>query len=146
MRRPRQNGNALIEFALGFSLLVPLFAGLFQFGYTFWVYNQLHTAVRAGSRYAATLPYDSSTATPSKAYADAVKNVVVYGAPRGGSTPLLPGLTPANVRIRMQFDQGAPATVVVDIEGLTIPAVFRSYILTGRPRATFRYQGRWAPA
>lgn len=145
MKRANQRGNTLLEFALGFSLLVPLFAGLFQFGYTFWVYNQLQAAVHAGSRYAANLAYDSPDATPSAAYAGAVRNTVVYGSPQGGTTPLVPGLTPAHVRVEMIFVRNAPATVVVDIDGLTISSVFRNYTMAGKPRAAFPYLGRWAP-
>ena len=145
MKRRNQRGNTLVEFALCFSLLVPLFAGLFQFGYTFWVYNQLQSAVHAGSRYAANLTYDSPNAVPSAAYASAVRNAVVYGSPRGGATAIVPGLTPAHVRVEMIFAHNAPATVVVDIDGLPIASMFKTYTMTGKPRAAFPYLGRWAP-
>ena len=43
----------MVEFALGSSLLVAAFTGTFQFGYTFYVYNNIETAVNNGAKYAA---------------------------------------------------------------------------------------------
>ena len=42
-----RGGNAMIEFALASAILIPLFIGTFQFGYTFYVYNLLATQVLA---------------------------------------------------------------------------------------------------
>ena len=47
-----RKGNAMLEFALATGILLPAFVGTFQFGYTFYVYNNLDTAVRGGARYA----------------------------------------------------------------------------------------------
>ena len=49
-RRTRQRGNALVEFALAFGFLFPVITGTFQFGYAFFVYNELQNAVRAGGQ------------------------------------------------------------------------------------------------
>jgi Flp pilus assembly protein TadG len=52
-KRPgSRRGNAMIEFALSASVLIPLFLGTFQFGYAFYVYNLLCTQTRAAARYA----------------------------------------------------------------------------------------------
>lgn len=40
-RKRSQRGNAMLEFALAFSIIVPVFLSTFQFGYTFYVYNLL---------------------------------------------------------------------------------------------------------
>ena len=45
-------GNAMVEFALAATLLVPVFVAVFQFGYGMYTYNELVEAVRAGVRYA----------------------------------------------------------------------------------------------
>src|SRR5690349_6943876 len=74
-----ERGEALIEFALSFFLIFAIFSGIFQFGYTFYVYNSLVNAVREGARYASIKPYDSTTTTPSSAFQTAVQNMVVYG-------------------------------------------------------------------
>jgi len=82
-----RKGTAMLEFALGTLILVPVFAGTFQFGYTFFVYNNLDTAVRGGARYASLRSYDSATSTPSSAFSTAVKNMVVYGNSAGTGNP-----------------------------------------------------------
>src|SRR5262245_17518824 len=64
-RRRGQSGNALIEFALAFGFLFPCLTGTFQFGYAFFIYNELQNAVRQGARYAAFKTYDSSSSTPT---------------------------------------------------------------------------------
>ena len=63
-RRSNQRGNTLVEFALSFSLLVPVFLGVYEFGYAFYVYNEMQTAVRSGARYASRRVYDSATSYP----------------------------------------------------------------------------------
>ena len=60
MRRSKQKGNrergsAMVEFALSATLIVSFFAGVFQFGYSFYAYNALEEAVRGGARYASLL-------------------------------------------------------------------------------------------
>ena len=70
----RRAGNIMLEFAIGSSLLVAAFAGTFQFGYTFYAYNKLATAVNDGARYAALRPYNSTTTTPKADFLLAVQN------------------------------------------------------------------------
>ena len=59
-----RGGSALIEFAGSLLLLGTVFAGVFQIGYTFFAYNTLVNAVRAGARYAAFNPVRYVPATP----------------------------------------------------------------------------------
>src|SRR5262245_5957235 len=102
-RRKAQTGSAVLEFALGSSICIALFTGTFSFGYAFYGYNKLETAVRNGARYGALLVYSSNAPTvdsaPSSAFATAVQNVTVYGnpSPGEGAAAVVPGLTPANV-------------------------------------------------
>ncbi len=65
----------MLELALSAGVMVSCLAGTFQFGYTFYIYNELVTAVGNGARYAATRTYRSDAET-SKA---AIRNMVVYG-------------------------------------------------------------------
>jgi Flp pilus assembly protein TadG len=59
MKRPRsQAGNAMLEFAIGAGVMVAIFTGTFQFGYNFYRYNTLATAVSNGARYASLRHYD----------------------------------------------------------------------------------------
>jgi Flp pilus assembly protein TadG len=141
----RRRGNAILEFALAFSFLFSLFTGVFQFGYTYYVYNNLVTAVRSGARYASLRTYDSATATPSAAYTTAVRNMVVYGDPAGGAVPVTPALTPDNVTIDLDTLNNVPRAVSVGITNFRVDAVFATFTFNSKPKITFPYAGRYAP-
>ena len=139
-----RRGNALIEFALAGGLLATLITSGFRFGYGFYAYNVLQGAVAAGARHASLRTYDSSTATPSATFSTAVGNMVVYGHPAGGTTPVIPGLTPANVQVSVVMNGGAPHQVRVSIVNYNLNAL-GDWSLDGKPFAQFRYVGRLAP-
>jgi Flp pilus assembly protein TadG len=142
--RQLERGNAMLEFALAFSFLFSLFTGVFQFGYTYYVYNNLVTAARSGARYASLRTFDSGTGTPSTAYTDAVRNMTVYGDPSGGSQPVVPGLSSANVSLQVDTSNNVPRSVTVGISNYKIDAVFSSFTFN-KPKVTFAYVGRYAP-
>jgi Flp pilus assembly protein TadG len=141
----KRRGNAIIEFCVGSGLLMAAFSGCFELGYTMLEYNRLVTAVAQGARYAAVIPYDSATASPSAAYVTAVQNMVLYGSPSAGSAPVVNGLTAGNIAVAVTFANGVPAAASVSISGYTVNALFRSHLLSGKPQATFPYVGVWAP-
>ena len=147
MRTVRQGrrGNALVEFALSFGLLFSVFAGVFQFGYAYYVYNTLESAVRGGARYASMRVYDSGTSTPSAAYLAAVRNMVVYGDPSGTGQPLAPALTPEKVNVTVAMDRNVPARITVAIVDYNIDGVVRTFTLANKPQVTFPFVGRFAP-
>ncbi len=142
-----RHGSAMLEFALGAGFLVAAFTGTFQFGYTFLQYNNLQNAVARGAHYAALVPYDSPSSTPSAAFKTAVQNMVLYGTPTAGTSPVLPGLTAANVNFTPYFDPttGIPSTMTVSITGYTINSIFATTTLTNKPQITYAYQGVWSP-
>jgi Flp pilus assembly protein TadG len=147
MRRklsPR-SGNAVLELALSLPVLVGLSLGTLQFGYAFYMYNELEQAVRAGARYASLRDYGSFTSTPDAAYLTAVQNVVVYASPEGGKQPVAPGLTTANVVVTMAFHNSAPASVTVAITNYRLPQIVGSVLLTNKPSTQFPYLGIFAP-
>src|ERR1051325_527768 len=94
-----QRGNALVEFALAAPLGILALAGSFQFGYAFYVYNQLQLSIRGGVRYASLMEYKGTSSTCVAASQDVVKNVVVYGTPTpaAGAQPIVRGLAKSNV-------------------------------------------------
>ena len=141
----RRRGNAILEFALSFGLLFSVFAGVFQFGHSFFLYNNLQSAVRAGARYASLETYESGTATPTSAYLTSVRNVVLYGDPAGGCTPRIPRLRPDHIQVSVTMDRGVPTEITVAINGYRIDAVVGSLTLNGKPRVTMPYMGRFAP-
>ena len=147
----RERGNALIEFALSFFLLFAVFSGIFQFAYSFYVYNALVTAVREGARYASLKPYDSTTTTPSSTFQTAVQNMVVYGDanPVHGAAPVVAGLTNGNVAV-VPTGGGtgtltAPTQMSVSITNFKVDSVFGSWTLINKPNATFPYTGILTP-
>ena len=140
-----RDGNAMLEFALGSSVLIAAFTGTFQFGYTFLQYNNLENAVARGARYASLAPYDSLTTTPSTAFQTAVQNMVLYGSPTAGTSPALARLTPDNVQLTVAFTNGVPSAMTVSITGYTVDAVFMITTFTMKPQVTYAYQGIWTP-
>jgi Flp pilus assembly protein TadG len=136
---------AIVEFAMGSSVLLAAFFGTFEIGYSLIQYNELETAVAQGARYASIIPYDSATATPSTAFSTAVKNMVLYGSPVAGTSPVVSGLTSTNVNLTVTFANGVPGSMQVSISGYTINALFGTYTLTGKPQVTYPYLGVWAP-
>ncbi len=144
-RRRRQGGSAIVEFALGSFILVFVFTGTFEFGYTFYIYNNLQTAVNNGAKYAALRPYEPTSATPEACFKTAVQNMVAYGDPSGTTTaPVAPSLAPSNVTLTPTFTNGVPSAMTVGITGYTLNAVVQKFTLTNKPQATYPYLGRYA--
>ena len=140
-----RKGNAVLEFALAFVVLVPLFLGSFEFGYAFFAYNSLQSAVRSGARYASLRTYDSDTDTPTADFILAVQNTVVYGNPAGTGNPFVDGFAPSDVSVEMTFWNGRPWAVTVSIPEFETDAVVDMVQFAEKPRLTVPYSGRWAP-
>lgn len=137
-RRKSSGGNALIEFALAWSVLWMLFFGVYQFGYAFYVYNALQAAVANAAQLGSKMSYD--TGTPST-YTTALKNLVVYGDETAGTTTLVPNLTTSQVSVVVS-PTDYPTTVSVAINGYTIDAFFKKFALTYKPQATTGFFGK----
>lgn len=142
-RRSRR-GNAVLEFALAFSFLFPMFYGTFQFGYAFFTFNALRSGVRQGARYASIRAYTAANSTVPAAYRDAVRNMTVYGNTSGTGNPIVHGLTPSNVNVEVIFANNIPARVIVSIQNFSLNAVFRTFVIS-KPVSSFPYTGRYAP-
>ena len=140
-----QRGNAMVEFALAATVLLPVFAGAFQFGYTFYVYNNLQTAIRGGARYASLRSYDSATSTPSSGFSTAVQNMVVYGNAAGTGQPIGPGLTVDNVKVLPVMNGSVPGAITVQIANYTVDSIFTKFTFDAKPAATFPYTGTPSP-
>jgi Flp pilus assembly protein TadG len=145
LKKRRSGGNAMVEVALSVGVLVPCLTGVFEFGYTFYVYNRLIAAVRDGARYASLLTYDSATTTPSSSYATAVKNTVVYGNQNGGTATTVPGLTTDRVSVSMTMLNSIPDMVTVTISSYSVNTIFATLQWSNKPAASFHFEGRWAP-
>jgi Flp pilus assembly protein TadG len=144
-RRRRRGGNAVVEFAIGIGLLVTTFSGVYQFGYTFYVYDLLQSAVRQGARYGSLADYDGGL-SGGAAFTNNVRNMVVYGttAPASGALPVAPGLKNGNVIVTPLLDsQGVPSRITVQIDDFSINALFTTFTLSGKPKCSFDYTGRY---
>lgn len=138
-RLKRQGGNTIVEFALGIGLLWLLFAGVYQFGYSFYVYNRIQLNVSNAAMYASMTTYDASY--PNK-FTDTIKNLVVYGTVTAGTKPSVPNLTPSNVEITMNPIAGLPTVVTIRIRNYQIASIFAKYMLQDKPRVTTLFIGQ----
>lgn len=139
-----RRGNAIVEFAIGFGLLLSIFAAVMQLGYTLYAYNALETAVRNGARYASILTYDGDGG--GSEHSSAVKNMVVFGAPDppAGAKPVVPGLAVGDVGVLVERDaKNIPHRVMVRINLYDSNRIFGSTPLVNKPAATFEYMGRY---
>ncbi|MGE5489304.1 MAG: TadE/TadG family type IV pilus assembly protein [bacterium] len=145
-KRKRRSGSVLLEFTICAPFLVLLFLGAWNYGYAFWLYNTVEQAVRAGGRFASVQTYRAPEgAPPDDAYLTAVRNVVVYGSPTGGTEPIVPSLRPDMVFAEVTFENKVPSTVRVWVQGYTLPGLFSHIELQGKPWVRFKYLGHWAP-
>jgi Flp pilus assembly protein TadG len=132
----------MVEFALASILMITLCGGIFQFGYSMYLYNSLISQVRSAARYASAASYTSTTSTPTQAYANAVRNVVVYGSPTTSSgTPVVAGLTRANVQIQVTMNGTTAREITVRIVNYTVDALFGRITFNQKPSVTFIYNG-----
>ncbi|MBM3736738.1 MAG: pilus assembly protein [Acidobacteria bacterium] len=145
--RKRRQGNAIIEFALMASAMVPLLTGVTQFGHTFFMYNQLVSAVKAGSRYASVREYGGTTSTVPTEFATEVKNMVVYGKEDPVTTgvspdqPVVKGLSVNNISVSVTMNGTTPKTVTVNVVNFTIGSIFKKFTFNGKPAATYPFNG-----
>ena len=140
-----RRGNAMAEFALAVGVFVPTLLGVFQFGYAFYVYNQLVGAVREAARYASIRVYDSSTETPSDSYLAAVRNAAVYGNTDGSGQPIVSGLATNKIAVAVSMIDGVPDMVTVSVSDYTMNTIVNSFHLTNKPAASFHFEGRFHP-
>ncbi len=139
VRKKSQGGSAILEFAIGWTLLWFAFSGTYYVGYSYYVYNRLASAVANAGMLGAKMSYDSSNVS---AYTAALKNMVVYGDTSTGTAPLVPNLTTSNVTVTLTPSGAVPQFVTITITGYTIDALFTTVALSNRPQATFPFYGQ----
>lgn len=139
----------MIELAFSAGVMIVCLAGTFQFGYTFYVYNQLVTAVGNGGRYAAMRTYRAASPKDVEKVALAIRNMVVFGDAQPGldAAPVVANLKPEDIDVHWVTDgSGAPSAVDVAIREYTVDAVFKKFTFTGRPGVEFPFVGKYAPS
>jgi len=135
-----ERGNAMIEFAISWVVIWLVFTGVYQFGYSFYVYNALQTAASDAAQLGAKMNYDTSS--PST-FTDSVTNMVVYGDTTAGQNakPIVLGLTAANVNVTVNPADAMPTDITVTIKNFQVDALFTKFTFDGKPRATAAYMG-----
>jgi Flp pilus assembly protein TadG len=89
-QRNRERGATLVEFSIAATVFITMLFAVLEFGRALWVHNALTDAARRGARYAV---------LHTSASRDAVKNVVVYDDPAGGTKPVVPNLDTTQVDV-----------------------------------------------
>jgi Flp pilus assembly protein TadG len=146
-----QRGHAMVELAVCAGVMVACLAGTFQFGYTFYVYNQLVSAVGSGARYASARTYRAANQADVEKGKEAIRNMVVYGDPHpdASAVPVVPGLKTDEIEVKWKFADnkpGAPEFVDVRVQRHPVNAIFGSFTFAGRPTVEFPYLGPYAPS
>jgi Flp pilus assembly protein TadG len=103
-----ERGATLVEFSIAVTVLLTSMFAVVEFGRALWTHNALTDAARRGARYA-TLHTPADVAN--------VKNVVVYGDEAGGTQPVVPNLSAANVTVTYTDIGVDKGTVSVGITG-----------------------------
>ena len=133
-----QRGGTLVEFSIAATVFLTVMFAVMEFGRALWTHNALSDAARRGARYAVVNGTGAS---------DAVKNVVVYGNPGGGTKPLVDNLTTDNVQVNYSgfgLDDGTVQVTITDYEfefvipivGTTIQMPAYTTTLTGESAGT----------
>lgn len=119
-----ESGIQLAELAIVLPVLLVLFAATAEFGRYFYEYTTLAKAARIGTRYLV-------TANVNCAQADTARRLVVYGNAAGTGSPVLEGLTTANVKVTPNDSAcsggtppGVPDTITVQITGFQHQPLF----------------------
>ena len=135
MKRRRQQGSALIEFAIALAILTPVFVGGWQFFEAYLLTERIQTAALQSAQSAAAIPYDSPDQTPTPAFRRAVEDIMLRSA--------IPGLHRDHIRVSMRFDSGRPSEVEVKVSGYQVRIPGGAITLDGKPRVLYPYRGHW---
>src|SRR6266404_1375193 len=121
-----ERGNAMIEFAISWVVIWLVFTGVYQFGYSFYVYNALQTAASDAAQLGAKMNYDTSDAS---SFNTALTNMVVYGdttVPQNAK-PIVLGLTTDNVNVSVNPSSAMPTDITVTIQNFQVDALFTKF-------------------
>jgi Flp pilus assembly protein TadG len=115
--RRDERGTQLVELAIVVPLMLMLVGATAEFGRFFYTYSTLAKATRVGTRYQISQVPGANWAT--------TKNLVVYGNTAGTGSPVVAGLTTANVQITENRNAaGALQSVAVGISGYSYQPIF----------------------
>jgi TadE-like protein len=99
-----ERGSQILELAIALPAMLLILGAIAEFGRFFYTYTTLTNQVRAGARHACKWEKNAPWTIPE------VTNLVVTGDFGSGGTPVLPGLSAANV----QVDANGPGVNAID--------------------------------
>lgn len=114
--RREDRGTQLVELAIVIPLMLMLVGATAEFGRFFYTYTTLSKAARAGARYQISQPPGTNWTQ--------TKNLVVYGNTAGTGSPVVTGLTTANVTITENRTGSTLQTITVGISGYGYQPIF----------------------
>lgn len=95
----KTKGTTTVEFAVIAALFFTVLLAVIEFGRALYVWNTLTEATRRGARIAVVCPRNHS----------AIARIAVFNnATAGGASPILAGLSPANIVVSYLDINGAP--------------------------------------
>jgi Flp pilus assembly protein TadG len=99
--KARQRGIVCVEMALVTPILLVLLLVTADLTRAFIEHNTVTKAVRNGARYVAANAFEGSTGVVNidAALVNETQNLVVFGSINGGASPVVPGLTLANITV-----------------------------------------------
>lgn len=107
--RKDEGGIQLVELAIVLPIFLMLFGATAEFGRFFYEYTSVAKAARSGARYLASNCVSAADDTKAK-------NLAVYGSLTATGTPVVDGLSTANVSITKQGGvPKIPETVTISI-------------------------------
>lgn len=113
----RQHGIAAVEFAILAFVLLPLIAGVIEFGRAFWYYDAVLKGTRDAARYLSTVPAaqlaDATALTTAK-------NIAVQASTAGG----VRGFTSANVSVNCAPTACGAVVAPSDVTQVTVTAQY----------------------
>ena len=113
----RQSGIAAVEFAILLFVLVPIIAGIIEFGRAFWYYDAALKGTRDAARYLSTVTVaqlaDGTAPTTAR-------DIAVQASTAGG----VPGFTSADVTVTCDPTACGSAVVPGDVTRVTVSATF----------------------
>ena len=120
IKKSRQEGSTLVEFAIGASVFLLAMFAIIEFGRALWVHNALADAARRAARYAVNQSASSPAGVKTSGKnvgpsITAIRNVGVYGDPAGGTNPLVNNLTPENLDVQYTNFGVGVGTVAVTV-------------------------------
>jgi TadE-like protein len=115
----RDSGGAIVEMAIVFPILLLLFVGTAEVGRLFYTYTTLAKATKLGARYLSNKKeLIAGTDDERDAFVLKAQNLVVCGYEDcDGKTPIVPGLTTANINVSLPDPEVVNNSVRVEITG-----------------------------